>query len=109
MKKEEVFMDSSKYLTDEKGKLIVSGPEGGKYEIDVLFGFRVPDLGKEYVAYTASEAGNNDPDSDVAVIVGEVVRNEENDDVTILGVCSDEEVLVSAFFNDLMEQLGGKE
>ena len=78
--------------------------ENGKEMTISLMGFfKVPELEKEFIMYSFTD---NDINNDFGhVLLGEVVR--ENDEIQILGIESEEKELVVAYYNEVINQIGG--
>lgn len=76
--------------------------KGEKLDVSVIGTFRMPDLEKEYIMYSII----NEKENDGMVLLGEVIRHEEN--MEILGVLESEKDLVVAYYNEIANQIGGK-
>lgn len=77
--------------------------KGEKLDVSVIGFFTIPDLEKEYIMYGII----NEKDDDGKVLLGEVIR--EDDNIKILGILSSEKELVVAYFNEISNQIGGEE
>ncbi|MBE6140180.1 MAG: hypothetical protein E7172_01410 [Firmicutes bacterium] len=75
---------------------------GEKLDVSVIGFFTIPDLEKEYIMYGIV----NEKDDDGKVLLGEVIR--EDDNIKILGILSSEKELVVAYFNEVSNQIGGE-
>ena len=86
-----------------EGYKIVS-ENGDTIMVSILGAFRVETLNKEYAMYSLV---NDNPDNENgAVLLGEVVR--EDDKVKVLDILEEEVGLVVAFYNEIANQIGGK-
>lgn len=86
-----------------EGYKIVS-ENGDTIMVSILGAFRVETLNKEYAMYSLV---NDNPDNENgAVLLGEVVR--EDDKVKVLDILEEEVDLVVAFYNEIANQIGGK-
>ena len=86
-----------------EGYKIVS-ENGDTIMASILGAFRVETLNKEYAMYSLV---NDNPDNENgAVLLGEVVR--EDDKVKVLDILEEEVDLVVAFYNEIANQIGGK-
>ena len=86
-----------------EGYKIVS-ENGDTIMVSILGAFRVETLNKEYAMYSLV---NDNPDNENgAVLLGEVVR--EDDKVKVLDILEEEVDLVVAFYDEIANQIGGK-
>lgn len=86
-----------------EGYKIVS-ENGDTIVVSILGAFRVEVLNKEYAMYSLV---NDNPDNENgAVLLGEVVR--EDGKVKVLDILEEEVDLVVAFYNEIANQIGGK-
>lgn len=86
-----------------EGYKIVS-ENGDTIMVSILGAFRVEALNKKYAMYSLV---NDNPDNENgAVLLGEVVR--EDDKVKVLDILEEEVDLVVAFYNEIANQIGGK-
>lgn len=77
---------------------------GVEISVDVVGFFQVPDLNKEYIMYSITD---NNPDVEMgSIIIGEVIKNEEEGTMQILDIREDEQDLVVAFYNEISTQIG---
>ena len=65
--------------------------------------FKVPELNKEYIAYSVMDTNENNPNG--GVLLGEFIRT--GDKVEVLGILTEEKEIVVQYYNQRLEQLGG--
>lgn len=76
--------------------------KGEKLDVSVIGFFSIPDLEKEYVMYGIV----NEKEEEGRVLLGEVIRHDET--IEILGILESEKDLVVAYYNEIANQMGGK-
>lgn len=87
-------------------KIIYKDKNGNNVTASVLGFFKIEELNKEFVMYSIVD--DNVEEDDCVILLGEVVRNEDNfDDVQILGIDENEKDLVVAYYNEIASQIGG--
>lgn len=85
--------------------LKVKDSKGNDFNISLIGFFRIPDIEKEYIMYSLTD---ENPNNDTGhVLLGEVVRDEEN--IQILGILENEKDMVVAYYNEISNQIGGSE
>lgn len=77
---------------------------GNQINVSVIGMFRIPDLEKEYVMYSLMDDDVNNENA--GVLLGEVVRDEDGN-IQVLGILSEEKDVVVAYYNEIADQLGG--
>lgn len=77
---------------------------GENINVENIGFFTIPELEKEYIMYSLMD--DNEQNDMGHVLLGEVVRNEDN--IQILGILSEEKDLVVAFYNEISKQIGGE-
>ena len=83
--------------------IVYKNEKGEKINISLLGFFKIDQLGKEYVMYSMV---NDDDNKDTGyVLLGEVVRNDN--EIQILGILDSEKELVTAYYNEISNQIGG--
>lgn len=88
-------MDDVKFLNDD----------GSEITISLIGFFKIEELGKEFIMY--SLVNNNTTVENGAVLLGEVVRSDEN--IQILGIESSEKEMVVAYYNEISQRIGGSD
>lgn len=82
----------------------INDANGNQINVSVIGMFRIPDLEKEYVMYSLMDDDVNNENA--GVLLGEVVRDEEGN-IQVLGILSEENDVVVAYYNEIADQLGG--
>lgn len=82
----------------------INDANGNQINVSVIGMFRIPDLEKEYVMYSLMDDDVNNENA--GVLFGEVVRDEEGN-IQVLGILSEEKDVVLAYYNEIADQLGG--
>lgn len=85
-------------------EMIINDANGNQVNVSVIGMFRIPDLEKEYVMYSLIDDDVNNENA--GVLLGEVVRDEEGN-IQVLGILSEEKDVVVAYYNEIADQLGG--
>lgn len=75
---------------------------GNNMNISLIGFFKIEELNKEFIMYSLLD--DNDSNNEGHVILGEVLR--EEDDIKIVGIESSEKDLVVAYYNEISQQLG---
>lgn len=75
---------------------------GNNMNISLIGFFKIEELNKEFIMYSLLD--DNDSNNEGHVILGEVLREEE--DIKIVGIESSEKDLVVAYYNEISQQLG---
>ena len=86
-------------------EIIYKDRNGNNMTVSVIGFFRIPELEKEFVMYGLVD--DNPEKEDGHVLLGEVIREEDN--ITITGIESDEKELVVAYYNEIASQIGEDE
>ena len=76
---------------------------GNVMNIEAIKIFKIDELGKEYIIYSIMDNDDSNPDGEL--LFGEIIRND--DSIQILGILTDEENIVIAYYNEIKNQLGG--
>lgn len=82
----------------------INDANGNQINVSVIGMFRIPDLEKEYVMYSLMDDDVNNENA--GVLLGEVVRDEDGN-IQVLGILSEEKDVVVAYYNEIADQLGG--
>lgn len=82
----------------------INDANGNQVNVSVIGMFRIPDLEKEYVMYSLMDDDVNNENA--GVLLGEVVRDEDGN-IQVLGILSEEKDVVVAYYNEIADQLGG--
>ena len=86
------------------GILKYTNANGENINVENIGFFTIPELDKEYIMYSLTD---DNKENDMGhVLLGEVIRNEDN--IQILGILSEEKDLVVAFYNEISKQIGGE-
>lgn len=89
-------------------EIVYKDAEGHNVTASVLGFFKVSEIDKEFVMYSIVD--DDEAEDEGVVLLGEVVRNEEDEnDIQILGIESEEKDLVMAYYNEIASQIGGSE
>lgn len=83
-------------------EIIIKDESGVDITISIVGEFKIDDLNKEFIIYSIVD--NDDASTKGQIIIGEVIR--DNDNLQVLGIKEDERDLVLAFYNEISEQLG---
>ena len=84
----------------------VKNDQGKEITIKSLGTFRIEELGKEYVMYSLND---DKPETHLgAILLGELVTD-ENGNYQVLGILDSEKEMVLAFYNEISNQVGGKD
>ena len=78
--------------------------DGNIMNISVIGFFRIPELEKEFIMYGLVD--DNLSNDQGYVLLGEIIKNAENE-ITIVGIKSDEKDMVLAYYNEISNQVGG--
>lgn len=84
-------------------EIVYKDSKGNNMNISVIGFFRIEELNKEFVMYGLVDDNPNNEDGHV--LLGEVIR--EDGDIQILGIESSEKDLVLAYYNEVINQIGG--
>ena len=76
---------------------------GNNMSISIIGYFKVDELDKEFIMYGLVDDDSSNEDGHV--LLGEVLR--EENDTKILGIESSEKDLVIAYYNEVINQIGG--
>ena len=86
------------------GILKYTNANGENINVENIGFFTIPELDKEYIMYSLTD---DNKENDMGhVLLGEVIRNEDN--IQILGILSEEKDLVVAFYNEISKQIVGE-
>lgn len=85
-------------------EMTITDVNGKKVNVSVIGMFRIPDLEKEYVIYSLMDDDVNNENG--GALLGEVVYD-ENGNLQVLGILSEEKDVVVAYYNEISDQLGG--
>ena len=85
-------------------EMTITDANGNQVNVSVIGMFRIPDLEKEYVMYSLMDDDVNNENA--GVLLGEVVRDEDGN-IQVLGILSEEKDVVVAYYNEIADQLGG--
>lgn len=83
-------------------EIIIKDESGVDITISIVGEFKIDDLNKEFIIYSIVD--NDDASTKGQIIIGEVIR--DNDNLQVLGIKEDERDLVLSFYNEISEQLG---
>ena len=86
-------------------EITIKDNEGNNLNISVIGFFRIPELEKEFVMYGL--VNDDETKENGHVLLGEVIREEDN--IRIEGIESEEKDLVVAYYNEVINQIGGNE
>ena len=84
--------------------IIFTDNNGRNLNISIIGFFRIPELEKEFVMYGLIDDDVTNENGEV--LLGEVIREEDN--IQIQGIESSEKDLVVAYYNEVINQIGGK-
>ena len=83
-----------------KNSITVSNVDGELLEIELLVGFKVEGIGKEYIAYTIND---DDMREEVEVFISEV--SYENEVPKVVPIKEDEKEMVLMFYSSLRSSI----
>ncbi len=83
----------------------VKNEQGEIISVDVLGFFKIDSLDKEYIMYSIMD--DNSESKMAGVLLGEVIREDEND-IQIFDILEEEIDIVVAAYNEIAVQVGGK-
>lgn len=86
-------------------EIIIKDNDNNDVTISVIGYFRVPELEKEFIMYSLVD--NDSSNDEGHVLLGEVIHEEEN--IQIQGIDTNEKELVLAYYNEVINQIGGEE
>ena len=86
-------------------EITIKDKDGNNLNISVIGFFRIPELEKEFVMYGLVD--DDETKENGHVLLGEVIREEDN--IRIEGIESEEKDLVVAYYNEVINQIGGNE
>ena len=86
-------------------EITIKDNDGNNLNISVIGFFRIPELEKEFVMYGL--VNDDETKENGHVLLGEVIREEDN--IRIEGIESEEKDLVVAYYNEVINQIGGNE
>lgn len=86
-------------------EITIKDKDGNNLNISVIGFFKIPELEKEFVMYGLVD--DDETNEDGHVLLGEVIREEDN--IRIDGIESEEKDLVVAYYNEVINQIGGNE
>lgn len=86
-------------------EITIKDNDGNNLNISVIGFFRIPELEKEFVMYGLVD--DDETKENGHVLLGEVIREEDN--IRIEGIESEEKDLVVAYYNEVINQIGGNE
>ena len=87
-----------------KERITIQNEQGENINISVLGTFQIPDLNKEYMMY--SMVDENDSNSLGAVLIGELLNNE--DKLQVVGIPEEDKEMIVAYYNEISQQMGGE-